>query len=148
MLFNLSHFPGVAERVGRSTIIDVRAGEASVLGITGEISRSGLGIVLLFFSFGLTQCCLILKKFFAKKQPILHSTEYLNKIFKETPFIAYRRSPNLRDLLVWAKLNNNNTMLKPTSGTFRCNSKHGCLTCPYIDNGRTTYTFSNTGEMR
>ena len=29
-----------------------------------------------------------------------------------------------------------------------CNSKHGCLTCPYIDNGRTTYTCTNTGEVR
>ena len=43
MLFNLSHFPGVAESVRRSTIIDVRASEASVFGIAAEISRSGLG---------------------------------------------------------------------------------------------------------
>ena len=83
-----------------------------------------------------------------KKQPILHSTNYLQKIFKDVPFIAYRRSPNLSDLLVRAKLKNTKTTPKPTSGTFRCNSTHQCLTCPYIDNDRTSYTFSNTGEIR
>ena len=83
-----------------------------------------------------------------KKQPILHSTNHLQKIFKDVPFIAYRRSPNLRDLLVRAKLKNTNTTPKPTAGTFRSNSTHGCLTCPYIDSGRTSYTFSNTGEIR
>ena len=33
-------------------------------------------------------------------------------------------------------------------GTFHCNSKHGCLTCPHIDNERTNYTFYITGEVR
>ena len=83
-----------------------------------------------------------------RKQPILNSTDRLQKIFKDKPFIAYRRSPNLRDLLVRAKLKNTNTTPKLTSGTFRCNSTHGCLTCPYIDDARTSYTFSNTGETR
>ena len=83
-----------------------------------------------------------------KKQPILHSTNHLQKIFKDVPFMAYRRSPNLRDLLVRARLKNSNTTPKPTSSTFRCNSTHGRLTCPYIDNGRTSYTFSNTREIR
>ena len=49
-----------------------------------------------------------------KKQPILYSTNHLQKIFKDVPFIAYRRSPNLRDLLVRAKLKNTNTTPKPT----------------------------------
>ena len=39
-----------------------------------------------------------------KKQLILDSTERLHKIFSETPVVAFRRSPNLRDLLVCAKL--------------------------------------------
>ena len=46
MLFNFSHFPGVAESAPPSaimTIIDVRAGEASVIGITAGITRRGLG---------------------------------------------------------------------------------------------------------
>ena len=56
--------------------------------------------------------------------------------------------PNFRDLLVRAKLKTPNTTLNTTPGTFRCESKHGCLTCPHIDHGRTTYTFTNTGEVR
>ena len=76
----------------------------------------------------ITQHYLIFKKYFTKKQPILNSTDHYQKIFKDKPFIAYRRSPNLRDLLVPAKLNNTNTTPKlPGSGTFRCNSTHGCL---------------------
>ena len=53
----------------------------------------------------------------------------------------------LRDILVRAKLKTpeNNTLRHPP-GTFHCNSRHGCLTCPNIDAGRTTYTFSTTGE--
>ena len=84
-----------------------------------------------------------------KKQPILNLTARLQKIYKETPVVPYRRSPNLRDLLVRANLRNPaNTALNQPHGTFRCNSKHGCLTCSHIKDGRTTYTFSNTGEVR
>ena len=35
-----------------------------------------------------------------KKQAILQSTERLRNIFKEVPVVAFRRSPNLLDLLV------------------------------------------------
>ena len=90
-----------------------------------------------------------INKILQKKQPILNSTARLQKIYKETPVVAYRRSPNLRDLLVRAKLKNPaNSATNQPHGTFRCNSKHGCLTCPHIEDGRTTYTFSNTGEVR
>ena len=85
-----------------------------------------------------------------KKQPIFDSTKRWHNIFSETPVVAFRRSPNLRDLLVRAKLKSpeSNTLRHPP-GTFRCNSRHGCLTCPInIDDGRTTYTFSTTGETR
>ena len=89
-------------------------------------------------------------KVLRQKQPILHSTGRLHDIFKETPVVAYRRSPNLRDLLVGAKLQNPGTANQPNHFfcTFRCNPKHGCLTCPHIDNERTNYTFNNTGEVR
>ena len=84
-----------------------------------------------------------------KKQSILYSTEHLHNIFSETPVVAFHRSPNLRDLLVRPKLKSHksNTLRHPR-GTFRCNSRHGCLTCPNIDDGRTTYTFSTKGETR
>jgi len=84
----------------------------------------------------------------AKKQPILHSTERLKNIFTEVPVVAFRRSPNLRDLLVRAKLASTNKTPKLPAGTFHCDSKHGCLTCPFIENGRTSYTFTNTGGTR
>ena len=83
-----------------------------------------------------------------KKQPIMQSTKSLKKVFKEVPVVAFRRSPNLRHLLVWAKLANNYNTPKPSAGTFRCNSRHGCLTCPYINYWKTSYTFTNTGETR
>ena len=56
-----------------------------------------------------------------QKQPILYSTERLYEIFKEAPVVAYRRSPNLRDLLVRAKLKNPSTVTQPNHSfdTFR-----------------------------
>ncbi|KAL9972658.1 hypothetical protein ACROYT_G019009 [Oculina patagonica] len=93
-----------------------------------------------------------INKILRKKQPILHSTERLHEIYKEPPVVAYRRSPNLRDQVVRAKLKQpvNAPLNQPSQphGTFRCNSKHGSLTCPHIENGRRTYTFNNTGEVR
>ena len=46
------------------------------------------------------------------------------------------------------KLGNNDDTPKPPAGTFRCNSRHGCLTCPYINHGKSSYTFTNTEETR
>ena len=83
-----------------------------------------------------------------KKQPILQSTERLRNVFKEVPVVAFRRSPNLRHLLVPAKLANNDNTPTPPAGTLRCNSRHGCLTCPYINHWKKSYTFTNTGEIR
>jgi len=79
-----------------------------------------------------------------KKQPILHSTERLKNIFKEVPVVAFRRSSNLRDLLVRAYVaSTNNKTPKLPAGTFRCGSKQGCLNCPFTENGRPSYTFTN-----
>ena len=83
-----------------------------------------------------------------RKQPSLHSTERLKNIFKEAPVVAFRHSPNRRDLLVRAKLASTNKTPKLPAGTFCSGSKHGCLTCPFIENGRTSCTFTNTGETR
>ena len=46
-------------------------------------------------------------------------------LFFETPVVAYRRSPNLRDLLVRAKLKSLNPPPSLAPGSFRCNSRHG-----------------------
>ena len=60
--------------------------------------------------------------------------------------VAFRRSPNLRDLLVTAKLSSNSVNPQRPSGSFRCD--RNCATCPYISHGLTTYTFVSTGETR
>ena len=68
--------------------------------------------------------------------------------FKHLPVVAFRRCPNLRDLLVLAKLPSNST--NPNSqlpcGSFRCGKN--CATCPYISDGLTSYNFFSTGETR
>ena len=84
-----------------------------------------------------------------KKKRILYSTQRLKKkIYKEVPVVAFRRSPYLRDLFIRPKFANTGNSPKTPAGTFRCNSKHRCLTCPFIDNGRTSYTFINAGETQ
>ena len=68
--------------------------------------------------------------------------------FKHLPVVAFRRCPNLRDLLVLAKLPSNSTNPIPQlpCGSFRCGKN--CATCPYISDGLTSYTFFSTGETR
>ena len=53
-------------------------------------------------------------KILHRKRPILHFSDRPSQIFKETPIVAYRRSPNLLDLLVCAKLTNLNTVRHET----------------------------------
>jgi len=60
------------------------------------------------------------------------------------PVVAFRRSPNLRDLLVTARISSNSSNPQLPSGSFRCGKN--CATCPYISHGLTTYTFFSTGE--
>ena len=68
--------------------------------------------------------------------------------FEHLPVVAFRRCPNLRDLLVSAKLPSNSTNPNPQlpCGSFRCGKN--CATCPYISDGITSYTFFSTGETR
>ena len=65
------------------------------------------------------------------------------------PLVAFRRSPNLRGILVKAQLPstvlNHNDIPKPP-GSYRCGLN--CLTWKYIADGQTTYTFTATGETR
>ena len=84
----------------------------------------------------------IIKKHFN----LLLSSHRCKSVFQHPPVVAFRRSPNLRDLLVTAKLPFNSTHPQPPSGSFRCGKN--CATCPYICHGLTTYTFFSTGETR
>ena len=76
---------------------------------------------------------------------ILSSSPRCANVFKATPLVAFRRTNNLSDLLVSAKLRNPTQKNLP-HGSFRCGDN--CLTCNYITDGRTSYTFHSTGETR
>jgi len=65
-------------------------------------------------------------------------------ICEHLPVVAFRRTPNLRDLPVRAKISSNSSNPQLPSGSFRCGKN--CATCPYISYGLTTYTFFSTGE--
>ena len=79
---------------------------------------------------------------------VLYSSDRCKKVFTSLPLVALRRCKNISDILVRAKLpepvNIDNSRFPP--GSFRCN-KNNCTTCPYIEDGRTQYTFNSTGQM-
>ena len=60
---------------------------------------------------------------------LLLSSNCCKKVFQHLPVVAFRRSPNLRDLLVTAKLCSNSANLQLPPGSFRCGKN--CATCPY-----------------
>ncbi|KAL9972935.1 hypothetical protein ACROYT_G019335 [Oculina patagonica] len=64
-------------------------------------------------------------------------------VFKDKPIVAFRRSNNLSNILVSAKLRKTSATNQP-HGSFRCGNN--CLTCNYVSDGLTNYTFHTTGE--
>ena len=76
---------------------------------------------------------------------ILSSSPRCNNVFQTTPLVAFRRTDNVSDILVRSKLRTDK-QTNVTKGSFRCGKN--CITCRYITDGRTNYTFSATGEMR
>ena len=83
-----------------------------------------------------------------KHYHLLCSSDRCKKVFPNLPVVAFRRSPNLCDLLVLARLSYNSTNPHPQlpSGSYRCGKN--CATCPYISDGLTNYTFFSTAETR
>ena len=77
---------------------------------------------------------------------ILSSSPRCTNVFKAKPFVAFRRSNNLSNILVSAKLHKPSTTANEPRGSFRCGNN--CLTCNYINDGLTKYTFNSTGETR
>ena len=72
----------------------------------------------------------------------------VNDVFRVTVnviSVAYRRSSNLSDFLVRAQLPNLTEHNQPR-GSYPCGKN--CLTCKYISEGQTSYTFHVTGETR
>ena len=72
----------------------------------------------------------------------LSSPRFYN-VFKAAPIVAYRRSSDLSDFLVRAKLRNLTQHNQPW-GSYPCGKN--CFTCKYISDGQTLYTFHFTGE--
>ena len=76
---------------------------------------------------------------------ILISSPRCYNVFKAAPIVVYRRSSNLSDFLVRAQLRNLAQHNQPR-GSYPC--EKNCLTCKYISDGQTSYTFHSTGETR
>ena len=76
---------------------------------------------------------------------ILSSSPRFANVFKAPPIVSFRRTNNLSNLLVNSKLRNPSQNNQPC-GSFQYYSN--CLTCNYITDGLTNYTFHSTGETR
>ena len=76
----------------------------------------------------------------------MSSSPRCTNVFKAKPFVAFRRSNNLSNILVSAKLHKPSTAANANRGSFRCGNN--CLTCNYINDGLTNYTFTSAGETR
>ena len=70
---------------------------------------------------------------------ILSSSPRCTNVFKAKPFVAFRRSNNLNNILVSAKLHKPSTAVNAHRGSFLCGNN--CLTCNYINDGLINYTF-------
>ena len=83
-----------------------------------------------------------------KNLKLLHSSARCKQTFSPPPVVAYKRTPNLRDLLVRTRLRDNtNPQRKAPPGIYKCNHPR-CLTFPFLQEGQTKYTFSATKEER
>ena len=76
---------------------------------------------------------------------IFSSSPRCTNVFKVKPFVAFRRSNNLSNILISAKLHKPSTTANAHRGSFRCGNN---LTCNYIYDGLTNYTFSSPGDTR
>ena len=81
-----------------------------------------------------------------KKQPILYSTERLKTKSTKKSLLSLSYAHLIFVTYSFVKKTRKHRQFTRDP---RCNSKHRCLTCPYIDNGRrSSYTFINARETR
>ena len=89
-----------------------------------------------------------LNSIICKYFPILTATKRGSEAFKDAPLIAYRRSKNLHDFLVKAKLKQPSQSNKTQPNIISDCNDGRCRTCKFIAHGTSSYTFYNTGEQR
>ena len=65
------------------------------------------------------------------------------QFFGSAPVVAYKRSPNLHDLLVRSQLRHYKVKPPPGSAIHKCHHPR-CLTCPFLQDDQTKYTFFAT----
>ena len=78
---------------------------------------------------------------------ILQASARCKHIFQSAPVVAYKRSPSLHGLLVRSQLRDHKVKPSPGSDIHKCHHPR-CLTCPFLQDGQTKYTFSATKEER
>ena len=103
--------------------------------------KSECVLVILTYNPALRSISSIIRKHFS----ILISSDRYRNIFKSVPIVAFRRSNNLTNFLVRAKLRNPLQNI-PSRSSFQWGSHFS--TCTYISNGLTSSTFPSTGETR
>ena len=75
-----------------------------------------------------------------KYTTLLQSAASCKKTFSNPPVIAYRRNASLRDLLVPSTLSPENSSGQQPAGIKKCNHPR-CLTCSFLREGQTNYSF-------
>ena len=75
-----------------------------------------------------------------KYTTLLQSTANCKKAFPYPPVIAYRRNASLRNLLVQSTLPHENSFGLQPAGIKKCNHPR-CLTCSFLQEGQTNYTY-------
>ena len=75
-----------------------------------------------------------------KYTTLLQSTANCKIAFPNPPVIAYRRNASLRDLPVHSTLPHENSSGQQPAGIKKCNHPR-CLTCSFLREGQTNYTF-------
>ena len=84
-----------------------------------------------------------LKEITRNHLPILHNSQRCRSAIPEPPILAYRRSKNLRDLLVHSDIRTT-TQLPP--GFSKCGSTRGCNVCKYSRNTN-NFQSNNTNNI-
>ena len=83
---------------------------------------------------------------------MIESDGRLAEAFPKPPMVCFKRPPNIKDLLCWAKLSpKRNFSTRPKKPGFRRCSKDSCRMCPYtgLDPGQVkeSITFGLSGEV-